>query len=82
MGSKKNFFCFIFFPIILPAFATIDFDNDLFTGTLAVAQGGTNLAAGVDGGILGYTTTGTIASSALLTASQVLIGGGAGATGF
>lgn len=47
---------------------------------LPVAQGGTNLASGTSGGILGYTGTGTLASSGALTASQLIIGGGAGAT--
>jgi hypothetical protein len=47
---------------------------------LPVAQGGTALASGTSGGILGFTATGTIASSTLLTANAVVIGGGAGAT--
>ena len=47
---------------------------------LAVASGGTALASGTSGGVLGYTATGTLASSALLTANGVVIGGGAGAT--
>ena len=41
---------------------------------------GTALASGTSGGVLGYTGTGTLASSALLTANGVLLGGGAGAT--
>jgi hypothetical protein len=48
--------------------------------TQAVAKGGTNLASGTSGGILGFTAAGTIASSALLAASQLVLGGGAGAT--
>lgn len=52
-----------------------------YSGTaLPVANGGTGLTAGTSGGILGYTATGTLASSALLTANQIVIGGGAGAT--
>jgi hypothetical protein len=47
---------------------------------LAVASGGTNLTAGTSGGILGYTATGTLASSALLAQFGVVLGGGAGAT--
>jgi len=47
-------------------------------GTLAVANGGTGLTAGTSGGILAYTATGTLASSAALTANKVVIGGGAG----
>lgn len=62
-----------------------------FTGTIAaaaltlstaltVANGGTGLATGTSGGILGFTATGTLASSSALTASQLIVGGGAGAT--
>ena len=47
-------------------------------GTLAVANGGTGLASGTSGGILAYTATGTLASSALLAANALMIGGGAG----
>ena len=50
------------------------------SGILPVANGGTALASGTSGGILGYTGTGTIASSALLTDSVIMVGGGAGAT--
>jgi hypothetical protein len=48
-------------------------------GTLAVANGGTNLTAGTSGGVLAYTATGVLASSAALAANKVVIGGGAGA---
>ena len=47
-------------------------------GTLAVSNGGTGLTAGTSGGILAYTATGTLASSALLAANALMIGGGAG----
>ncbi len=47
---------------------------------VAVADGGTNLDAGTSGGILGYTATGVLASSVLLTASALVLGGGADAT--
>lgn len=50
------------------------------SGTLPVANGGTGLTAGTSGGILGFTASGTIASSSLLTANGIVIGGGAGAT--
>ena len=40
--------------------------------------GGTGIANGTSGGILGFTGTTTIASSSLLAANGVLIGGGAG----
>ena len=48
------------------------------TGTLPVANGGTGLTAGTSGGILAYTGTGTLASSALLAANALMIGGGIG----
>lgn len=54
--------------------------SEVNSGTLAVANGGTNLASGTSGGVLGYTASGTLASSAALGANQVVIGGGAGAT--
>ena len=47
-------------------------------GTLAVANGGTGLTAGTSGGILAYTATGTLASSTLLAANALMVGGGAG----
>jgi hypothetical protein len=47
---------------------------------VAVADGGTGLSSGTSGGILGYTGSTTIASSAALTAKSLLLGGGAGAT--
>ena len=49
------------------------------TGTLPVANGGTGLTSGTSGGVLAYTASGTLASSGALTASQLVIGGGAGA---
>lgn len=56
-----------------PAFTDI-------SGTAAVNQGGTGLTSGTSGGILGYTASGTLASSAALTANAIVLGGGAGAT--
>jgi len=47
-------------------------------GTLAVANGGTGLTAGTSGGVLAYTASGTLASSAALAANALVIGGGAG----
>lgn len=49
-------------------------------GTLGVAAGGTALVSGTSGGVLGYTATGVLASSVLLTANALMLGGGAGAT--
>jgi hypothetical protein len=50
-----------------------------FIQTLPVANGGTGLTAGTSGGVLAYTAAGTLASSAALTANNVVVGGGAGA---
>lgn len=51
-----------------------------FSTVIPVSGGGTNLASGTSGGILGYTASGVLASSGALTANAVIIGGGAGAT--
>jgi hypothetical protein len=45
-----------------------------------VANGGTALSSGTSGGILGFTASGTIASSTLLASTGVVLGAGAGAT--
>ncbi len=50
------------------------------SGILPVANGGTGLASGTSGGVLAYTAAGTLASSALLTANAIMLGGGAAAT--
>lgn len=50
------------------------------TSTLPVSNGGTGLTMGTSGGILGFTAAGTLASSAVLTANRIVLGGGAGAT--
>lgn len=68
------------------AYSKLNLASSIATGDLAsgllvpVAKGGTGLTAGTSGGILGYTATGTLASSALLAANGVMLGGGAGAT--
>jgi hypothetical protein len=48
------------------------------SGTLPVANGGTGLTAGTSGGVLFYSATGTLASSAALAANALVVGGGAG----
>jgi hypothetical protein len=48
------------------------------TGTLPVANGGTGLTSGTSGGVLYYSATGTLASSAVFAANALVIGGGAG----
>jgi hypothetical protein len=49
------------------------------TGTLPVANGGTGLTSGTSGGVPYYSATGTLASTAALTANNFVVGGGAGA---
>lgn len=49
------------------------------TGTLIVGRGGTGLVSGTSGGVLAYTGSTTLTSSAALTANLPVIGGGAGA---
>jgi hypothetical protein len=49
------------------------------TGVVAVANGGTGLTSGTSGGVLYYSATGTLASSAALAANSIVLGGGAGA---
>lgn len=72
----------------VPAFLSITGSPITTSGTLAitysgtalpVANGGTGLTAGTSGGLLYYSATGTLASSALLTQYGVVYGGGAGA---
>jgi len=45
---------------------------------LTVALGGTGLASGTSGGVLYYSASGTLASSAALANSRLVVGGGAG----
>jgi len=54
-------------------------DASKLNGILAVANGGTGLSSGTSGGVLAFTGTGTIASSGLLAANAIVVGGGAGA---
>lgn len=49
------------------------------TGSLPVGNGGTGIASGTSGGVPYYSGSTTIASSGALTASQLVLGGGAGA---
>jgi hypothetical protein len=53
--------------------------NLVSTGTLGVDQGGTGITSGTSGGVPYYSASGTIASSGALTASALVLGGGAGA---
>lgn len=47
-------------------------------GLLPVVDGGTGLTGGTSGGVLYFSSASTIASSGLLTSSQLVLGGGAG----
>jgi energy-coupling factor transporter ATP-binding protein EcfA2 len=49
-------------------------------GTLGVTKGGTGITSGTSGGVPYYSAGTTIASSGALTASGVVLGGGAGAS--
>lgn len=63
-----------------PTFGAVSLTADV-SGILPVANGGLGIGVGTDGGILGFAgSTTTIASSALLTAHRLVLGGGAGAT--
>lgn len=57
---------------------TVRLGSDV-SGQLPVANGGTALASGTSGGVLAFTGSTTIASSGALTASAIVLGGGAGA---
>ena len=58
--------------------ATPVFAGLTLTNPLSVLSGGTGLQSGVSGGIPYFSSNTTMASSALLTANGVVIGGGAG----
>jgi hypothetical protein len=73
----------------VPAFLSIAGSPITTSGTLAitysgtalpVANGGTGLTSGTSGGVLYYSATGTLASSAALAANALVLGGGAGAS--
>jgi hypothetical protein len=67
-------------PTTLTGNRTVTFAdaNINFATGLGVAQGGTGLTSGTSGGVLYYSATGTLTSSALLAASALVVGGGAG----
>jgi hypothetical protein len=63
---------------------TLDYPGSITSATwngatVAVNRGGTGLTAGTSGGVLYYSATGTLASSAALASNSIVIGGGAGA---
>lgn len=61
-----------------PSWGPVSLTADV-SGQLPVANGGTGLAAGTSGGVPYFSSTSTMASSALLVASALVLGGGAGA---
>lgn len=61
-----------------PSFSPVSLTADI-TGTLAVGNGGTGITAGNSGGIPYFSASNTVASSSTLLASQIVVGGGAGA---
>ena len=71
-------FCLPTIVMLMGSATQINLANQIF-GLLPVANGGTNLSSGTSGGILGYTATGTLASSAALPVNDLVIGGGASA---
>lgn len=60
-----------------PTFGAVSLSADV-TGTLPVGNGGTGLTSGTSGGVLYFSGSTTLASSAALTANDPVIGGGAG----
>ncbi len=60
-----------------PTFSAVSLTADV-TSTLPLANGGLGLTSGTSGGVLYFSGTTTLASSALLTASDLIKGGGAG----
>ena len=66
-------------------FSTVNspvFDNLTLTNPLTVPNGGTGITSGTSGGIPYYNSSTTMASSALMTANGVVVGGGTGIAPF
>lgn len=61
-----------------PSWGKIDLTTHV-SSILPVANGGTGLSSGTSGGVLAYTASGVLVSSAALTANALVLGGGAGA---
>lgn len=62
---------------IAPAWGKIGLTTHI-SGTLAVGNGGTGLTGGTSGGVPYFSGASTLASSAVLSANQLVLGGGAG----
>lgn len=61
--------------------STINISTDI-TGTLGVGNGGTGITGGTSGGIPYFSGASSLASSAVLTANTVVLGGGSGTAPF
>jgi len=61
----------------LPTFGAVSLTADV-SGTLPVPNGGLGIASGTSGGVPCFTAATTITSSSALTASRIVLGGGAG----
>lgn len=62
---------------VAPAWGKVGLTTHI-TGTLPVANGGTGLTGGTSGGVPYFSGASTLASSAVLSANQLMLGGGAG----
>lgn len=82
-GTSSAFFA-ISGPSALRTYALPDASATILTSNAAVtvAQGGTALVAGTSGGVLAFTGSTTLASSAALGANTIVLGGGAGVVPF
>ncbi len=61
-----------------PTWGAVNLASDI-TGTLPLANGGTGLVSGTSGGVLAFTGTSTLTSSAALAQHALTLGGGVGA---
>lgn len=61
-------------------FQNPEYQTIIIGSPIDVPSGGTGLTSGTSGGILGFTSSTTMASSVSLTEDHIVLGGGAGAT--
>ena len=79
-GTNNDFMDFTGPTTSLKTFTLPDATSTILTDNAAVtvAQGGTGLTSGTSGGVPYFNATTTMASSALLDANELIVGGGAG----